>query len=95
MLQPLEQAPGRSSSYLLAMMKRGGVQDLVARLQQYGRLFTVRHSHTLGGHTGAVPGVAASSGRHAGGPGIVVTSGFDGLTNIWRPSVRLHHFVLW
>lgn len=93
--QPCSASFGRAHSglFLFSLLNKLAtcgcrvVQELVARLQGYGSLFTVRHTHTLGGHEGPVPGAAASAGRSVGGPGIVVTSGFDGLTNIWRPSV--------
>ena len=50
------------------------------RLRQHGRFYTARHTHTMNGHSGAIPGADACED-------LVATSGFDGCTHVWRPSV--------
>ena len=57
------------------------MQELEEHLAGFGPLLAGRHTHTLEGHAGAVPGYSAAAG-------LVATSGFDGCTRLWRPQVR-------
>jgi len=48
---------------------------------RFGSLLAARHTHTLEGHQGAVPG-------HSAKRDLVATAGFDGTCRLWRPEVR-------
>ena len=48
----------------------------------FGDLLVARHTHTLEGHQGAVPGYSAKRD-------LVATTGFDGTCRVWRPEVCL------
>ena len=48
----------------------------------FGDLLVARHTHTLEGHQGAVPGYSAKRD-------LVATAGFDGTCRVWRPEVGL------
>lgn len=61
-------------------------EELVERLESYGPMLMATHTHTLRGHTGAIPASGSSWPVSKGGPGIVATCGFDGITNVWRPA---------
>lgn len=55
-------------------------QELEDRLRGFGAFVIARHTHTMCAHSGAVPGADALGE-------VVATSGFDGATHVWRPSV--------
>ena len=48
---------------------------------RFGSLLAARHTHTLEGHQGAVPG-------HSAKRDLVATAGFDGTCRLWRPEAR-------
>ena len=56
-------------------------QELEEHVGRFGDLLAARHTHTLEGHQGAVPG-------HSAKRDLVATAGFDGTCRVWRPEVR-------
>ena len=69
---------------LLRVSHVGGLlQELEEHVGRFGELLVARHTHTLEGHQGAVPGYSAKRD-------LVATSGFDGTCRVWRPEVRGH-----